>query len=52
MEAGKYFEVEIPLCGNLADGERVLELQKQTRLVCMAGHMRRSNPSHQYVHNL
>ncbi|PZU11062.1 Gfo/Idh/MocA family oxidoreductase [Sphingomonas sp.] len=51
MEAGKHVEVEIPLCDNLADGERVLELQKQTGLVCMVGHTRRFNPSHQYVHN-
>ena len=51
MEAGKHVQVEIPLCDNLADGERVLELQKQTGLVCMVGHTRRFNPSHQYVHN-
>lgn len=51
MEAGKHVEVEIPLCDNLADGERVLELQKQTGLVCMVGHTRRFNPSHQYVQN-
>jgi len=51
MEAGKHVQVEIPLCDNLADGERVLALQKQTGLVCMVGHTRRFNPSHQYVHN-
>ncbi|QJU60565.1 Gfo/Idh/MocA family oxidoreductase [Sphingomonas sp. AP4-R1] len=51
MEAGKHVEVEIPLCDNLADGERVLELQKRTGLVCMVGHTRRFNPSHQYIHN-
>ena len=51
LQAGKHVQVEIPLCDNLADGERVLELQKQTGLVCMVGHTRRFNPSHQYVHN-
>jgi len=51
LEAGKHVQVEIPLCDNLADGERVLQLQKETGLVCMVGHTRRFNPSHQYVHN-
>ncbi|NIJ09214.1 2-hydroxy-4-carboxymuconate semialdehyde hemiacetal dehydrogenase [Sphingomonas vulcanisoli] len=51
MEAGKHVQVEIPLCDTLADGERVLELQQQTGLVCMVGHTRRFNPSHQYIHN-
>jgi 2-hydroxy-4-carboxymuconate semialdehyde hemiacetal dehydrogenase len=51
MEAGKHVEVEIPLCDNLEDGERVLALQAETGLVCMVGHTRRFNPSHQYVHN-
>jgi 2-hydroxy-4-carboxymuconate semialdehyde hemiacetal dehydrogenase len=51
MEAGKHVEVEIPLCDNLEDGERVLALQAETGLVCMVGHTRRFNPSHQFVHN-
>jgi 2-hydroxy-4-carboxymuconate semialdehyde hemiacetal dehydrogenase len=51
MEAGKHVEVEIPLCDNLEDGERALALQAETGLVCMVGHTRRFNPSHQYVHN-
>ncbi|MDO6415555.1 Gfo/Idh/MocA family oxidoreductase [Sphingomonas sp. BIUV-7] len=51
MEAGKHVEVEIPLCDNLEDGERVLALQEETGLVCMVGHTRRFNPSHQYVHD-
>ena len=51
LQAGKHVQVEIPLCDRLADGQRVLALQKQTGLVAMCGHTRRFNPSHQYVHN-
>jgi 2-hydroxy-4-carboxymuconate semialdehyde hemiacetal dehydrogenase len=51
MEAGKHVQVEIPLCDNLADGEKVLAKQKETGLIAMVGHTRRFNPSHQFVHN-
>ncbi|MEI9852132.1 MAG: Gfo/Idh/MocA family oxidoreductase [Sphingomonas sp.] len=51
MEAGKHVQVEIPLCDSLADGEAVLAKQQETGLVCMAGHTRRFNPSHQYIHD-
>ena len=50
MNAGKHVEVEIPLCDSLADGEAVVELQKETGLVAMCGHTRRFNPSHQWIH--
>ena len=50
LQAGKHVQVEIPLCDNLADGQRVAELQQKTGLVAMCGHTRRFNPSHQYVH--
>lgn len=50
MEAGKHVQVEIPLCDVLADGEKVVALQRQTGLVAMCGHTRRFNPSHQWVH--
>ena len=49
MNAGKHVEVEIPLADSLADAEAVLTKQKETGLVCMAGHTRRFNPSHQWV---
>jgi 2-hydroxy-4-carboxymuconate semialdehyde hemiacetal dehydrogenase len=39
------------LCDSLADGEAVFAKQQETGLVCMAGHTRRFNPSHQFVHN-
>jgi 2-hydroxy-4-carboxymuconate semialdehyde hemiacetal dehydrogenase len=50
MDAGKHVMVEIPLCDSLADGEAVLARQAETGLVCMVGHTRRFNPSHQYLH--
>ncbi|MFZ9434193.1 MAG: Gfo/Idh/MocA family oxidoreductase [Burkholderiaceae bacterium] len=50
LEAGKHVQVEIPLCDVLADGLRVVQLQRQTGKVAMCGHTRRFNPSHQWVH--
>ena len=51
MNAGKHVQVEIPLSDSWADAEAVLEKQQETGLVCMVGHTRRFNPSHQFVHN-
>ncbi|WP_417591555.1 Gfo/Idh/MocA family oxidoreductase [Parasphingorhabdus sp.] len=51
MNAGKHVEVEIPLADSWADSEAVMVKQKETGLVCMVGHTRRFNPSHQWVHN-
>ena len=51
MDAGKHVQVEIPLSDSWADAEAVLRKQQETGLVCMVGHTRRFNPSHQYVHN-
>jgi 2-hydroxy-4-carboxymuconate semialdehyde hemiacetal dehydrogenase len=51
MDAGKHVEVEIPLADSLADSEAVLAKQQETGLVCMVGHTRRFNPSHQWVKN-
>jgi len=50
MDAGKHVQVEIPLCDRLVDGEAVAAKQTQTGLVCMVGHTRRFNPSHQWIH--
>ena len=50
MRAGKHVQVEIPLADSWADAEAVADLQAKTRLVCMVGHTRRFNPSHQWVH--
>jgi 2-hydroxy-4-carboxymuconate semialdehyde hemiacetal dehydrogenase len=51
MKAGKHVQVEIPLADSLADAEDVRRVQKETGLICMVGHTRRFNPSHQWVHN-
>jgi 2-hydroxy-4-carboxymuconate semialdehyde hemiacetal dehydrogenase len=51
MNAGKHVQVEIPLADSWADAEAVMAKQAATGLVCMVGHTRRFNPSHQYVHN-
>lgn len=50
MNAGKHVEVEIPLSDSWRDAEAVCETQQKTGLVCMVGHTRRFNPSHQFVH--
>ncbi len=49
MDAGKHVEVEIPAADSWADAQAVLAKQQETGLVCMVGHTRRFNPSHQYV---
>jgi len=51
MKAGKHVLVEIPMADNLDDSKKLVEMQKQTGLVAMAGHVRRFNPSHQWLHN-
>src|SRR6202040_2510842 len=50
MRAGKHVQIEIPIADTLADSERLVRVQKETGVVCMGGHTRRFNPSHQYVH--
>jgi 2-hydroxy-4-carboxymuconate semialdehyde hemiacetal dehydrogenase len=51
MEAGKHVEVEIPVADTWAEAQAVLAKSRETGLVCMVGHTRRFNPSHQYVKN-
>ncbi|MFL6605164.1 MAG: Gfo/Idh/MocA family oxidoreductase [Steroidobacteraceae bacterium] len=50
MRAGKHVMVEIPIADNLADSERLLQVQKDTGVIAMGGHTRRFNPSHQWIH--
>ena len=50
MRAGKHVQIEIPMADSLADSERILEVQNETGLIAMAGHTRRFNPSHQWIH--
>ena len=49
MRAGKHVLIEIPIADSLADSERILKAQQQSGVVAMAGHVRRFNPSHQWV---
>ena len=51
MKAGKHVLVEIPMADNLADSQEVVKVQRETGLTAMAGHVRRFNPSHQWIHN-
>ena len=50
MRGGKHVQVEIPLADSWKDAEAVAGAQRETGLVCMVGHTRRFNPSHQWIH--
>jgi 2-hydroxy-4-carboxymuconate semialdehyde hemiacetal dehydrogenase len=50
LRAGKHVQVEIPVADSWAEAEAVAELQAKSGLVCMVGHTRRFNPSHQWIH--
>jgi 2-hydroxy-4-carboxymuconate semialdehyde hemiacetal dehydrogenase len=50
LRAGKHVQVEIPMADSVADSERIAQAQKETGLIAMAGHTRRFNPSHQWIH--
>jgi 2-hydroxy-4-carboxymuconate semialdehyde hemiacetal dehydrogenase len=50
LRAGKHVQVEIPMADSVADAERVVKAQQETGLIAMAGHTRRFNPSHQWIH--
>src|SRR6202161_392992 len=47
MRAGKHVQIEIPIADTLADSERLVKVQKETGVVCIGGHTRRVNPSHE-----
>jgi 2-hydroxy-4-carboxymuconate semialdehyde hemiacetal dehydrogenase len=50
LRAGKHVQIEIPLADSWADAVEVAHVQRETGLVCMVGHTRRFNPSHQWIH--
>jgi 2-hydroxy-4-carboxymuconate semialdehyde hemiacetal dehydrogenase len=50
MRAGKHVMIEIPVADNLADTQRLLQVQKEAGVIAMGGHTRRFNPSHQWIH--
>lgn len=49
LRAGKHVMVEIPMADSLADARALVDTQRESGLVAMAGHTRRFNPSHQWV---
>jgi 2-hydroxy-4-carboxymuconate semialdehyde hemiacetal dehydrogenase len=50
LRAGKHVQVEIPVADSWTDALAVDRVQRETGLVCMVGHTRRFNPSHQWIH--
>jgi 2-hydroxy-4-carboxymuconate semialdehyde hemiacetal dehydrogenase len=50
MRAGKHVMIEIPMADSVADSERLVRVQEETGVIAMAGHTRRFNPSHQWIH--
>jgi 2-hydroxy-4-carboxymuconate semialdehyde hemiacetal dehydrogenase len=50
LEAGKHVLCEIPMADSLEASRRVVEAQRKTGLVAMVDHVRRFNPSHQWIH--
>ena len=51
MKAGKHVLVEIPMADTIADSREIVAVQKATGKTAMAGHVRRFNPSHHWLHN-
>ena len=50
MRAGKHVLVEIPITDSVEDAEQLVKIAKETGVVAMGGHVRRFNPSHQWIH--
>ena len=50
MRAGKHVLVEIPMADSLEDADALVALAAETGVVAMVDHVRRFNPSHQWVH--
>jgi 2-hydroxy-4-carboxymuconate semialdehyde hemiacetal dehydrogenase len=50
MRAGKHVLVEIPVTDTVADAEALVTIANETGVVAMGGHVRRFNPSHQWMH--
>ena len=51
MRAGKPVLIEIPISDSVADAEALVRISKETGVTAMGGHVRRFNPSHQWMHN-
>ncbi len=51
LRAGKHVLCEIPMAESLADARAVVQAQRETGRVAMVDHVRRFNPSHQWIHD-
>jgi 2-hydroxy-4-carboxymuconate semialdehyde hemiacetal dehydrogenase len=49
MRAGKPVLIEIPISDKVQDSEELVAISKETGMIAMAGHVRRFNPSHQWI---
>ncbi len=49
LNAGKHVMVEIPMADSLVASEEMLKIQLESGLVGMVNHVRRFNPSHQWI---
>jgi 2-hydroxy-4-carboxymuconate semialdehyde hemiacetal dehydrogenase len=50
MRAGKHVLIEIPVTDSVEDAEALVRIARDTGVIAMGGHVRRFNPSHQWVH--
>jgi 2-hydroxy-4-carboxymuconate semialdehyde hemiacetal dehydrogenase len=50
MRAGKHVLVEIPVTDSVEDAEQLVKIAQETGVTAMGGHVRRFNPSHQWIH--
>ena len=50
MRAGRHVLVEIPITDSVEDAEQLAKIAKEAGVTAMGGHVRRFNPSHQWVH--
>ncbi len=50
MRAGKHVLVEIPVTDSVEDAENLVRIARESGVTAMGGHVRRFNPSHQWVH--
>jgi 2-hydroxy-4-carboxymuconate semialdehyde hemiacetal dehydrogenase len=50
MQAGKHVLVEIPMAESLAESQALVDMQKATGLIVSAGHLRRFNFGHAWLH--
>jgi 2-hydroxy-4-carboxymuconate semialdehyde hemiacetal dehydrogenase len=50
MRAGKHVLIEIPVSDSVEDAKTLVRTAQETGVVAMGGHVRRFNPSHQWIH--